>query len=107
LNIRAARFEPRGITVTTPAITPEAATADIAAWVAMRHVQLGGVDPLSGREAKEILLSNSSRPGAILPSKRIAHDVMTYARDMGIRVPDALSIAGFDDGPPRSSRGLP
>lgn len=46
------------------------------------------------------LLRASPRPTAVLClTDTIAHDVVIAALDLGLRVPDDLSVVGFDDGP--------
>jgi DNA-binding LacI/PurR family transcriptional regulator len=53
---------------------------------------------VDGKEAMNRLLSLSSRPTAVLAaSDTLALGALAAARDMGIRVPDEISVAGFDD----------
>ena len=54
----------------------------------------------SGVEAAETLLAGTSRPTAIFASNDdMAAGVVSVANRMGLSVPDALSVGGFDDTP--------
>lgn len=54
----------------------------------------------TGRDAARLLLSRSPRPTALLClSDALALGALAAARDLGLRVPEDLSIAGFDDIP--------
>lgn len=54
----------------------------------------------SGIEAAEQLLSLDERPTAIFSSNdEMAAGILQYANKNGIRVPDELSLIGFDDAP--------
>ena len=54
----------------------------------------------TGFEAARILLERADRPTAILCfSDVLAYGVVQAAQDLGLRVPDDLSVVGFDDNP--------
>jgi DNA-binding LacI/PurR family transcriptional regulator len=53
---------------------------------------------IEGKEAMTRLLSLSTRPTAVLAaSDTLAVGALAAARDMGVRVPEDISVAGFDD----------
>lgn len=53
---------------------------------------------LDGKEAMSRLLSLPVRPTAVLAaSDTLALGAMAAARDMGVRIPEDVSVAGFDD----------
>ena len=57
--------------------------------------------PSAGIKAAAALLSQSPHPTAILAmSDQLALGVLGYARAQGIRVPDELSVVGYDDALP-------
>jgi DNA-binding LacI/PurR family transcriptional regulator len=63
------------------------------------HEQIENV-PEEGRKAAEALLSRDPRPTAILAiSDQLALGVIEAARERGLRVPEDLSVVGFDDVP--------
>lgn len=63
-------------------------------------VRSGQFDVASGTQHARELLSSSSRPTAIMAaSDEIAVGVLTVAHELGIQVPDQLSVTGFDDTP--------
>lgn len=63
-------------------------------------VQIGTFNQPEGYACATALLSMANRPTAIIASNDImAFGVMEAARDCGLRVPDDLSIIGFDDIP--------
>jgi LacI family transcriptional regulator len=52
----------------------------------------------SGIECARMLLANPNRPTAIFASNdEMAVGAITAAQEMGLKIPDDLSIAGFDD----------
>lgn len=52
----------------------------------------------SGLDAARVLLSRSNRPTAIFAGNdEMAAGVLTAARELGIKVPDELSVVGYDD----------
>jgi len=58
-----------------------------------------GSGMLSGRAAAAFLLTRGSRPDAIFAfNDEYAQGVMIGAQELGIRVPQAVAVAGFDDG---------
>ena len=64
----------------------------------LANVRQGRFDFASGAEAAEELLAQSDRPTAIFASSDdMAAGALTTAHRLGIAVPKALSIAGFDD----------
>lgn len=73
----------------------------IAAGVKPVVVRLPHGDPLDdGRQIGELLLARSPRPTAVLCfSDAIAAGVYRAANDAGLRIPDDLSVVGFDDSP--------
>ncbi len=69
-----------------------------------------GIEPLVARQngtgleqakyGARLLLDRSDRPTAILCfSDAVAHGVLEVAAELGIRVPEELSVVGFDDNP--------
>jgi LacI family transcriptional regulator len=61
----------------------------------------------AGREAARKLLDRPDRPTAIMAHfDDLALGVMHAAEDLGIDVPAALSVLGFDDGPTAEAAGL-
>lgn len=61
-------------------------------------IVLSGFDMRSGRAAAEKVLSESPAPTAIFAlNDYAAIGAMGAARDMGLRIPDDLAIAGFND----------
>jgi DNA-binding LacI/PurR family transcriptional regulator len=55
----------------------------------------------AGRRAGAALLDRADRPTALLAmSDELALGALQAAEDRGIRVPDDLSVIGFDDTPP-------
>nr|MDT0659132.1 LacI family DNA-binding transcriptional regulator [Micromonospora sp. DSM 115978] len=69
-----------------------------------------GIDPLMARQAgvnleqakagARLLIDRPDRPTAILCfSDAVAYGAVQAAEDLGIRVPDELSVVGFDDNP--------
>ena len=61
-------------------------------------VQQGDFTPSSGRAATDYFLSLSDRPTAIFASNdQVAFDVFAVADDYGLRVPEHISVVGFDD----------
>lgn len=56
--------------------------------------------PVDGAEAASALLATEPRPTALLAmSDQLAFGVLGHALDVGLRVPDDLAVAGFDDLP--------
>ena len=65
-----------------------------------RLVRSGGLGQPTGRAAGMELLSLPERPSAIFAGNDLsAFGVIEAARDCGLRVPDDLSVVGFDDIP--------
>ncbi|WP_085809354.1 LacI family DNA-binding transcriptional regulator [Sphingomonas sp. TZW2008] len=63
-------------------------------------IRQGQFDVASGEAAADVLLSLPQPPTAIFASSDdMAAGVLAAAHRRGVRVPDALSVAGFDDGP--------
>ncbi|WP_433796231.1 LacI family DNA-binding transcriptional regulator [Actinoplanes sp. CA-252034] len=57
-----------------------------------------GLNP--ARRGARLLLDRSDRPTAVLCfSDVVAHGVLQIAAELGLRVPDDLSVVGFDDNP--------
>jgi DNA-binding LacI/PurR family transcriptional regulator len=60
-----------------------------------------------GEAGAAIALATSPRPTALLClSDRLAAGALLAAAHLGLRVPDDVSIAGFDDAPPAAGLGL-
>jgi LacI family transcriptional regulator len=65
-----------------------------------RNIKTGMFDVESGNECARELLSQKHRPTAIFASNdEMAAGVLSAAQESNIRVPDQLSVAGFDDAP--------
>jgi LacI family transcriptional regulator len=63
-----------------------------------QRVRQGDFSALSGIEAAEDLLSQKNRPTAIFASNdEMALGVMLVANRLGLKVPQDLSVCGFDD----------
>jgi DNA-binding LacI/PurR family transcriptional regulator len=73
-------------------------------WQSVPVVQLAGVDAAAdddgGRRLARYLLERVERPTAVLAmSDELARCVLRVAAERGIRVPDELSVVGYDDTP--------
>jgi DNA-binding LacI/PurR family transcriptional regulator len=69
-------------------------------WEPTTIVEAGENTPQAARAAAELLLQRDPRPTAILAtSDQLALGVLLEASYLGIRVPDQLSVVGFDDVP--------
>ncbi|MEU0537659.1 LacI family DNA-binding transcriptional regulator [Amycolatopsis tolypomycina] len=65
--------------------------------------EAAGLSAESAMAGAFALLAASPRPTAVLcMSDQLALAVLAAARELGISVPDELSVAGFDDSPPAS-----
>lgn len=70
------------------------------AWADVPVYQCAEHTPFEGRAAAEILLARSPRPTAILAtSDQLALGALEAARQRGLRVPEDVSVVGFDDIP--------
>jgi LacI family transcriptional regulator len=68
-------------------------------------LQSGEYTIQSGKVAARILLESERRPTAIVAANDFtAFGVIECAREMGLRVPEDLSVTGFDDMPSASER---
>ena len=66
-------------------------------------VRQGGFTPTDGRSAANHFMTMPDRPTAIFASNdHVAYDVLVAADEHGIRVPEQLSVVGFDDIAPSS-----
>ena len=62
------------------------------------YFQQGHYNTHGGREAGRILLRQNPRPTAIIAANdAMAYGVYQSARELGLRIPEDVSIAGFDD----------
>ena len=69
-------------------------------WEEVRVEECAGNTVEAGCRGAALLLDRSPRPTAILAiTDLLALGALAAARERGVRVPDALSIAGFDDLP--------
>ncbi len=76
------------------------ALSDHAVEVDLDLIRQGQFDVASGEAAADVLLSLPNPPTAIFASSDdMAAGVLAAAHRRGLRVPEALSVAGFDDGP--------
>ena len=67
------------------------------------HSVVAGISVAAGARAFEALPRGASRPTAVLAMNDMAAiGVMSAAQKAGIRVPDEISVVGFDDVPPSS-----
>lgn len=58
----------------------------------------GDFTPLSGYQAAETLIALAERPSAIFcESDEMAIGAMSRIKEAGLRVPEDISVAGFDD----------
>jgi DNA-binding LacI/PurR family transcriptional regulator len=82
------------------------AAADVE--VPAHFMQPGDYTIISGHESAQFLLTNKrKRPTAIVAANDIsAIGVIEAARDLGLRVPEDLSVTGFDDLSPAHEHGL-
>jgi LacI family transcriptional regulator len=63
-------------------------------------VQHGDYTIASGRAAAAALFQSSIRPTAIMAANdQMAHGVLEKAFEWGLRVPEEISVTGFDDSP--------
>jgi DNA-binding LacI/PurR family transcriptional regulator len=68
--------------------------------VPLRYIQQGSYGMAKGREAGLTLLKMKQRPTAIIASNDMtAFGVLESARELNLRVPNDVSVAGFDDLP--------
>jgi LacI family transcriptional regulator len=73
--------------------------------VRQSYLQPGDYTMRSGREAALALLKLSEPPTAIVAANdMMAFGVIESARELGIRIPDELSVTGFDDLPTAAER---
>ena len=64
------------------------------------NIKEGSFDVQSGNECARELLRLTNRPTAIFASNdEMAVGVLSAAQELQIRIPDQLSVAGFDDAP--------
>jgi DNA-binding LacI/PurR family transcriptional regulator len=89
---RVTRGRLAGYKAAADAATPEPATLDI------HEVAVSNRD--EGHRAGLALLQGTPRPTAVLAmSDELAVGVLAAARELGLRVPDDVSVAGWDDAP--------
>nr|WP_281179557.1 LacI family DNA-binding transcriptional regulator [Micromonospora rosaria] len=71
-----------------------------AAGITPLMARQGGANLEQAKAGARLLLDRPDRPTALLCfSDAVAHGVLQAAEDLGIRVPDELSVVGFDDNP--------
>ncbi len=83
-------------------------TAEIGA-IPGTQLQIAESDPSfeSARKAARELIDSDSRPSAIMAHyDELAVGVLKAAADLGVRVPDELSVVGVDDGPVAEATNL-
>ena len=67
------------------------------------HAVVAGISVSAGARAFETLPKGRARPTAVLAMNDMAAiGVMSAAQSAGVRIPDELSVVGFDDVPPAS-----
>lgn len=72
------------------------------------YVKVGGFLRTPARQAAQDLLKLKDRPTAIFAASDVmALEAMDVAKSKKIRVPDDLSICGFDDNPLRATSSIP
>jgi DNA-binding LacI/PurR family transcriptional regulator len=63
-------------------------------------IQRGDYTIASGRATAEVLFLSGIRPTAIMAANdQMAHGVLEKAFELGLRVPEEVSVTGFDDSP--------
>ena len=71
-------------------------------------VRIGGYQPETARDGARELLLHTPRPTAIFAANDAsAIETITVARSLGLRVPDDLSVVGFDNVPESALCGPP
>jgi DNA-binding LacI/PurR family transcriptional regulator len=76
-------------------------------WAAIPVVEGTISSAAEGRIAAAAVLARDPRPTALLClSDRVAEGALEAARSMGLRVPDDLSVVGFDDSEPAARLGI-
>jgi len=103
----AQRASPYAVTRDRLAGYRDAATTAGLDWPSVPVMQAESSDPAGGAAASAVLLARIPRPTALLClSDRLAEGAVRAAHDAGLRVPDDLSIVGFDDAEPAVRLGL-
>ncbi|OAN41355.1 LacI family DNA-binding transcriptional regulator [Microbacterium sp. H83] len=71
-------------------------------------IGVGRYDLETTRESARVMLASASRPTAVFAANDLsAIAVIDVAQGLGLRVPDDLSVIGFDDVPEATRRALP
>jgi DNA-binding LacI/PurR family transcriptional regulator len=77
-------------------------------WPGVPVYECPGSTTALGHRAAEALLSQEQRPTAVLcASDQLAFGVLAAAEELGLSVPEDLSVVGFDDVPPGASAAPP
>jgi len=84
----------------------EAAEAAGIGFEQLQIVEAGGFDSASGQAAAETLLRKQEVSAVVASSDVMALACMNAARELGLRVPQDVSVIGFDDIPEAASQGL-
>lgn len=71
-------------------------------------IRVGRYELETTRDSTRLLLAGANRPTAVFAANDLsAIAVIEVAQELGLRVPDELSVIGFDDIPEASRRALP
>lgn len=103
----AQRATPYAVTRDRLAGYREAALAAGLDWASVPVVQASESSPTGGAAAAAAVLTRRPQPTALLClSDRLAEGAVRAAHELGLRIPQDLSIVGFDDAEPAARLGL-